>query len=103
MAVTTVKVLLVDDNPMGLGLLEQVLSPMAEVRSVSNSADALLVAIDGPPDLLVTDYRMPGMDGRQLAEKLHARAATARVPVVVLAARGDISEHLKPVQDVFED
>jgi CheY-like chemotaxis protein len=103
MTVTTVKVLLVDDNPMVLGLIQQVLTPMAEVRAVSNSADALLVAIDEPPDLLITDYRMPGMDGRVLAEKLHARAATARVPVVILAARADVSEQLKPVQDVFED
>src|SRR3954452_19201475 len=103
MTVTTVKVLLVDDNPMVLGLIQQVLTPMAEVRAVSNSADVLLVAIDEPPDLLITDYRMPGMDGRVLAEKLHARAATARVPVVILAARADVSEQLKPVQDVFED
>jgi CheY-like chemotaxis protein len=103
MTVTTVKALLVDDNPMVLGLLQQVLSSMAEVRAVGSAADALLVAIDEPPDLLITDYHMPGMDGRQLAEKLHARQATARVPVVILAARGDINEHLKPVQDVFED
>jgi CheY-like chemotaxis protein len=43
------------------------------------------------------------MDGRQLAEKLHARSATARVPVVIVAARNEINEHLKPVQDTFED
>jgi CheY-like chemotaxis protein len=103
MTVTTVKVLLVDDNPMVLALLQQVLSSMAEVRSVSNSAEALLIAIDDVPDLLITDYQMPGMDGRQLAEKLHARPATSRVPVVILAARNDIAERLKPVQDVFED
>ena len=103
MTVTTVKVLLVDDNPMVLALLQQVLASMAEVRAVSNSAEALLIAIDEVPDLLITDYQMPGMDGRQLAEKLHARPATSRVPVVILAARNDIAERLKPVQDVFED
>jgi len=103
MTVTNVKVLLVDDNPMVLGLLKQVLSSLAEVQAVSNAADALLIAIDDPPDLLITDLQMPGMDGRQLTEKVHARAATARVPVVMMASRSDISEHLKPSQDGYED
>lgn len=103
MTATTVNVLLVDDNPMVLGLLRQVLASFGNVQAVSSAAEALLLAIDDPPDLLVTDFQMPGMDGRQLAEKLHARANTARVPVVILAARGDIAEHLRPVQDSFED
>jgi CheY-like chemotaxis protein len=103
MTATNVKVLLVDDNPMVLGLLHQVLAAMAEVRAVSNAAEALLIAIDDPPDLLITDYEMPGMNGRQLAEKLHARSGTARIPVVMLAARSDVNEHLKPVQELFED
>jgi CheY-like chemotaxis protein len=100
---TNVKVLLVDDNPMVLGMLRQAISPLADVTTAASAADALLTAIDSPPDLLVTDYRMPGMDGRQFTEKLHSRIATARIPVVIFAARGDINEHLRPVQDSFED
>ena len=56
-----VKVLLVDDNPMVLGLLQGALSPLAKVVTSNDSADALLKAVDDPPDLLVSDYRMPGM------------------------------------------
>lgn len=98
-----IKILVVDDNPMVLGLLRQVLSPMADVHVAGNPADALLRAIDDPPDLLVTDYQMPGMDGRQLMEKLRARQDTARLPVVMLAAQSDIQERLKAVQDQVED
>ena len=61
-----VKVLLVDDNPMVLGMLKQSLSSMADVKTASDGPDALLKAVDDPPDVLVSDYRMPGMDGRQL-------------------------------------
>jgi CheY-like chemotaxis protein len=100
---TNVKVLLVDDNPMILGMLRQAISPLADVRTASSAADGLLAAIDSPPDLLVTDFHMPGMDGRQFTEKLRARIATARIPVVIFAARGDINEHLRPMQDSFED
>ena len=64
-----VKILLVDDNPMVLGLLQGALSPLAKVVTSNDSADALLKAVDDPPDLLVSDYRMPGMDGQQLVEK----------------------------------
>jgi len=72
-----VKLLLVDDNPMILGMLQHALAPFARVVSATDSADALLKAVDDPPDLVVCDYRMPGMDGRQLVEKLKSRPATA--------------------------
>jgi CheY-like chemotaxis protein len=63
-----VKVLLVDDNAMVLGMLRQALEPLALVSTASDGADALLKAVDDPPDLLISDYAMPGMDGRQLVE-----------------------------------
>jgi CheY-like chemotaxis protein len=50
--------------------------------------------VDDPPDLLVSDYRMPGMDGRQLVEKLKSRSNTAGIAVILLATRTDISEKL---------
>ena len=73
-----VKVLLVDDNPMVLGMLQGALTPLAKVTTSSDSADALLKAVDDPPDLLVSDYRMPGMDGHQLVEKLKSRPEDRR-------------------------
>jgi CheY-like chemotaxis protein len=50
-----VKVLLVDDNPMVLGMLRGALTPLANVVTTNDSADALLKAVDDPPDLLVSD------------------------------------------------
>ena len=69
----SVKVLLVDDNPMVLGMLRGALTPLANVSTAADGADALLKAVEDPPDLLVSDYRMAGMDGRQLVEKLKGR------------------------------
>jgi len=97
-----VKILLVDDNPMVLGMLRQSLAPLAIVSTATDGADALLKAVDDPPDLLVSDYRMPGMDGRQLVEKLKSRPATAGVSVVLLATKNDISERLSQ-QDPADD
>jgi len=100
-----VKVLLVDDNPMVLGMLRSALTPLANVTTSNDSADALLKAVDDPPDLLVSDYRMPGMDGSQLVERLKSRPATAGISVILLASKADIAEklsHREPVDDFVE-
>src|SRR4030081_405548 len=96
------KLLLVDDNPMVLGMLQQALGSLAEVTAANEAADALLKAVDEPPDLLVCDYRMPGMDGRQLVERLKSRPATANFPPVLMASKADIAEKLSP-QDAADD
>src|SRR6202789_2100879 len=97
-----IKLLLVDDNPMVLGMLQHALTPFARVVAASDSADALLKAVDDPPDLVVCDYRMPGMDGRQLVEKLKSRPATANFSAILMASRADIDERLSP-QDAADD
>ena len=98
-----VKVLLVDDNPMILGMLKGALTPLASVTTASDAADALLKAVDDPPDLLVSDYRMPGMDGRQLVEKLRSRPRTAGAAVILLAAKTDIAEKLAGQDQAIDD
>lgn len=101
-----VKVLLVDDNPMILSMLQGALTPLAMVTTANDGADALLKAVDDPPDLLISDYRMPGMDGRQLVEKLRSRPNTAGASVILLATKADISEKLTlqdhPIDDFVE-
>ena len=100
-----VTVLLVDDNPMILGMLKQALGQLAHVTTATDAPDALLKAVDHPPDVLITDYRMNGMDGRQLVEKLRGRPATMNVAVILLATKNDIAEKLnleRPVDEYIE-
>jgi CheY-like chemotaxis protein len=99
---TNVKILLVDDNPMVLGMLQHALSALGEITVATDAADALLKAVDELPDLLISDYRMPGMDGRQLLEKLKSRPATSGIAVILMASKGDISERFS-MQDPIED
>ena len=97
-----VKLLVVDDNPMVLGMLQQAWVPLAQVTTATDAADALLKAVDDPPELVVCDYRMPGMDGRQFIEKLKSRPATATFSSVLMASKADIGERLSP-QDAADD
>ncbi|HLV95934.1 MAG TPA: response regulator [Candidatus Acidoferrales bacterium] len=98
-----VRVLVVDDNALVLDLLMKGLSPHCDARAAADGADALLKAVDDPPDLIVCDYRMPGLDGRQLYEKLRGRAQTRQIPFIFLASRGDIEEKLRPVAEGAEE
>lgn len=91
---------------MVLAMLRDALSPLAKVTTATDGADALLKAVDDIPDLVVSDYRMPGMDGRQLLDKLKNRTATSGVSVVLLASKSDIAEkltsHDHPADDFVE-
>jgi CheY-like chemotaxis protein len=98
-----IRVLVVDDNPLVRSLIVDGLAGLGEILSAADGADALLKVIDDPPDLIITDYRMPGLDGRQLFEKLRAREQTRHIPFVFLASRGDIEEKLRPLVEGVED
>jgi CheY-like chemotaxis protein len=99
---SNIKILLVDDNPMVLGMLQEALAPLGQVTVATDAADALLKAVDDLPDVLISDYRMPGMDGKQLLDKLKSRPATAGIAVILMASKADISERLS-MQDPIED
>jgi CheY-like chemotaxis protein len=88
---------------MVLALLTNALSQAAKVSTATDGADALLRVVDEPFDLIVSDYQMPGMDGRQLLDKIRTRPATSRIPLILLASKTDLTEKLKMVQDSVED
>jgi len=67
------------------------------------AADALLKTIDDPPDVILSDYKMPGMDGRQLFDKLRGREKTRHIPFLFMAGRADIEERLRPLVDGVEE
>ena len=96
-------VLVVDDNPLVRQIIVEGLGSLGEIIPASDGADALLKAIDAPPDLIITDYRMPGLDGRQLFEKLRGREQTRNIPFMFMAGRGDIEEKLRPMIEGVED
>jgi len=99
----SVTLLLVDDNPLVRDLIEKGLEPVCEVVIAADGADALLKIVDDPPDLVVCDYRMPGLDGRQLYEKIRGRQQTKSIPFIFLASRSDIEEKLRPIVDGVEE
>jgi len=99
----TVKLLLAEDNPMVRELVTKGLEPFCEVSVANDGADALLKVVDEPPDVILCDYNMPGLNGRQLFEKLRGREATRHIPFLFMASRSDIEERLRPLVEGAED
>jgi response regulator RpfG family c-di-GMP phosphodiesterase len=90
------KILAIDDTPASLKLLTDILRAEGyEVRSAISGELALPAAISNPPDLVLLDIRMPGMDGYEVCRRLKAHAQTCDVPVIFVSA---ISETTEKVQ-----
>ena len=103
MSGTTVKLLLAEDNPLVRDLIVKGLEHACDVVTAADGADALLKVVDNPPDVILCDYKMPGLDGRRLFEKLRAREATRHIPFLFMASRADIEERLRPLVDGVEE
>jgi len=99
----TVKLLLAEDNPMVRDLVAKGLEHFCEVLVANDGADALLKVVDEPPDVILCDYKMPGLNGRQLFEKLRGRESTRHIPFLFMASRSDIEERLRPLIEGAED
>ena len=84
---TGMEILIVDDNPNNLKVLLQVLeSASYEVLVATNGENALKIANQAIPDLVLLDVMMPGMDGYEVCRRLKQNATTLPIPVIFITA-----------------
>ena len=87
------RLLLVDDNPTNLQVLLQALEEEGyELLVALSGEEALSVAKEGKPQLILLDINMPGIDGYETCRRLKADPETADAVVIFLSARGDVSD-----------
>lgn len=83
-------ILIVDDEPVNLNILQEVLSSENYDLMFATSADKALEIIDNrKPDLILLDIQMPEMDGYQLCQKLKEKKETKSIPVIFVTALND--------------
>ncbi len=80
-------VLVIDDTPANLSLLNQLLREHYRVKLANGGARGLALVAAAPPDLILLDIMMPEMDGYEVCRRLKADPATARIPVIFLTAK----------------
>lgn len=83
------RLLVVEDNPDLRHFLHDVLIDDYNVTLAANGAEALALALDEAPDLIITDLMMPHFDGEQFVRELRASGRFPNLPVLVLSARAD--------------
>jgi len=86
-------VLVVDDTPDNLSLMSGLLKDDYKVKVASSGEKALKIAAsDTPPDLILLDIMMPGMDGYEVCRQLKADPATRHIPVIFLTAKSEVED-----------
>jgi CheY-like chemotaxis protein len=83
---TLPRVLVVDDSDAHRTLYATMLRSTAVVTTVSRGEHALALAAADPPDVIVLDVMMPGMDGWETCERLKADPVTATIPIIMLTS-----------------
>ncbi len=92
------RILIVDDNVINLKLATDVLACAGHaIAGAEDAARALALLEQAPPDIILLDLAMPGMDGPTLARRIKADARFRQIPIVALTAsamKGDESRAL---------
>jgi putative two-component system response regulator len=86
-------VLIVDDAPENIELMSSLLQPSLRTTAARSGEAALLqCSADTPPDLVLLDVMMPGMDGYEVCRRLKDNPATNGIPVIFITARSDVED-----------
>jgi DNA-binding NarL/FixJ family response regulator len=90
------RLLVVDDEPNLLRAVAACLkAENYEVSTARSGHEALLQLAESVPDLVISDIRMPGMDGYKLARQLRGSPRTALVPIVFLTAKDETADRVE--------
>ncbi|WP_018294725.1 adenylate/guanylate cyclase domain-containing protein [Mariprofundus ferrooxydans] len=88
-------VLVVDDTPENIDVLRGILKGTYKVKVAINGMQALkLCATDTPPDLILLDVMMPGMDGYEVCRKLKEDPRSEGIPVIFVTAKNETRDEI---------
>lgn len=92
---TTKRLLIVDDEPRLLRAVELTLSDEGyEVTTARSAHEAMVQLAESLPDLVISDIRMPGMDGYRFAHYLRSNPRTELIPVIFLTAKDSNADRI---------
>lgn len=86
-------ILIVDDNPINLKFIQVMLAAEGyQVQQAKDAETALQLIQTSPPDLILTDVQLPGMDGLEFTRRLKAGSATSHIKIIALTAYSMIED-----------
>jgi putative two-component system response regulator len=98
------RILVVDDDERNLELMEAMLIPLGyRVELARDGREALVEARKSPPDLILLDVMMPGMDGYEVVRQLKRDKRTGNVPIVMVTALVEVEDKVKALEAGADD
>lgn len=92
-------ILVVDDTPENLTLMNNLLKDHYKVKVATNGENALKIGYsDSPPDLILLDIMMPGMDGYEVCRRLKNSPLSSHIPVIFLTAKSEMEDEKKGLE-----
>lgn len=98
--VANIRVLVVDDSSFARNHISRVLQTMGleRISHAENGSQALTLIKESEFDLVVTDYNMPEMDGRELSEFIRFNPATSHIPIIMVTSEASNSPKMSNIQ-----
>jgi len=98
------KILLVEDDRPLVELLSYHFEREGfEVAGTADGEDALLLARESPPDLVILDWMLEGVSGIEVCRRLRRLPETANVPIIMLTARGEEADRIRGLETGADD
>jgi PAS domain S-box-containing protein len=97
-AQSTPRILVVEDDAKMRRVLELLLSGHWTVETAADARSAIEAVRERPPDLVLTDLLLPGMDGYEFLRQLRAEAGTRTLPVIVISGLTEEADRLKALE-----
>src|SRR4051794_13268595 len=90
------RIIAVDDE-RGAGALLKVVLPEYEVQVEADCSTALLAALDRPPDLFLLDIQIPGLTGKDFAERMEQSELLRHIPIIFVSASVNTGSDEEPI------
>lgn len=88
-------ILIVDDDPLNINILSEILEDKHDILFATNGRDALRIASDETPDLIILDIIMPEMDGYEVCRRLKANPEVSGIPVIFVTGLSEVADETK--------
>ena len=97
------KILVVDDNPDNLTIMNKILNEEYEVKTATTGEEALEIALDFQPDIILLDIMLPSIDGYEVCRRLRANPSFQETAIVMVSAKGMVSERYEGLRAGADD
>ena len=86
------KILAVDDNPNNTAIIEELFDEHYDLRTAANGDEAIKIALEFQPDLILLDIMMPDMDGYEVCRRLRKYPSLSKTKIIMVTAKADLED-----------